>query len=320
MRGVPSRTIAADLNARQIPTFGGAMEWRAPRIREILQDRHLLGYYTPKVRENGKKVTTKEIGEVKAYPPVLTIEEWDVIRETVKQRQFLTGRRGALVANIFTKHVFCPTCQGALRAYTGGRPMPDGRKRNVLICANYTESGSCTDRTRYDLHYYERHLLGAILRLTSLAPPRRVAVDGLQTTLATLRDELAGDEKRRDILFGLLGSSETMTRDYQQLALDIDRKRTRIAELEHQIASAATAGSRWEDSMRFIRDAAQPALEGDPDARDRLRGLLARHDYRITGRPPGMVVTCGEQEMTIDPPDHIRPQDEPDQGSDALVA
>jgi hypothetical protein len=317
MRGVTSRTIAADLNARQVPTFGGAKEWRAPRIREILQDRHLLGYYTPKVRENGKKVTTKEIGEVKAFPPAVTIEEWDAIREAMGRRQYLTGRKGALVANIFTKHVFCGTCQGALRAYTGGRPKADGSQNRILVCANFTEAGSCKDRTRYDLRHYEPLLLGAIMRMTSLAPPRRVEVGALETTLATLRDKLVGDEKRRGILLGMLGSSDTIQRDYQQLVVDIDRKKVRIAELAREIDSAATAGSRWEDSMRFIRDAAQPALAGDPDARDRLRGLLARYDYGVVGRAPGMVVICGDQEVTIDPPDFIRPQDEPDHGDDA---
>ncbi len=311
------RQIAAKLNGDGVALLGNAggvgTEWRAPRVGQILRDEKVLGFVQPCIRVGNKRVPTGN--RVKLYPQVIDASAWVQARELLtSRRDQLKGRRGRLVANLFTGKVFCATCGGAMRVDTGGRTRKDGSRQRKLLCARFAESKTCGDRTRYDLHHYEPLILLEIAARSSVVPrgtpqSTRAAAE----TLAAVRIKVEMLAESIATLAPRIGSSATLADQVERMSKERDalRRKADVLEVEQQAASAGVSRSRevWD----FIKALIRPALSGDAGARERLRSLLSRVDFRIVGdrETPigGVLLTVAGETVTIEPAGY---QDEPD--------
>ncbi|MGK7867210.1 recombinase family protein [Falsiroseomonas sp. E2-1-a20] len=304
--GATVKMIAAGLNRDGIPVLGDrASLWRATRVGAILADRHVLGFYTPTrwvpSTEPGKPSKRTKAGpEVRAYPAAIALEDWFAAREVLAGRQsLLRGRSGSSIPNLFTGRTYCGSCEGRLRAATGGRKV-DGRRPRDLLCAAYVESGTCQDRTRYDMWSFEVALMNHITNLSTLAP--RSPTANTSKLLAEKATALAEVDRQEQIMAALRPSLP------QPWALDemgkagkaIDSAKRRATELALLAQHAATATDRRKETMAFMRTNIGPAVQGDVSARDMLRSLLTRVDFKIVGQGErGLVLTVGDVSVEV---------------------
>lgn len=299
--GAPVRVIAETLNREGVPTLpwttAAKGEWRAPRIGAILRDRHVLGFYTPMQWQEEKRI---DVGpEVRVFPPAVSAELWMRAKAVLDGRTMLIGRKGVNVPMLFSRHAFCGTCGGALRCDTGGG-IRRRQKVRTMVCARYVESKTCQDRTRYDLNYFESPILSTVLEITSLAPKRPTDGAKLVDDLAVVQIEIERLKERLKVLAEGITATTRFLLDEPSRTLEV--MVTRAAELKLLIEATASGCSRLQDTFTFCKQLVGPALGGDIEARERLRSLLVKLDYRISGAPhSGLIVTSGSRSKTIDP-------------------
>jgi hypothetical protein len=272
-----------------------------------LRDAHVLGFVQPTVRLDGGRRRKAVGNRVKLYPAVIEAATWVKAREILAARRgTLTGRRGKTVANLFTGKVFCDTCGAPMRSDTSGHIDKQGRQDRSLVCTRYRESKVCTDKTRFNMLHYEFPILTELVdsRRTLLAP--RVVNHSekeIAEQLAGLRVEIAGLEAAMTALEPELGGPKIILTRYTAMAAEHEAKTKKADALETIVAAAASTNSPRDDIHKFMRELIGPAVRGDVDARERLRALLSRFDFKISGRLPGMAITFADgSEVTIDPP------------------
>jgi hypothetical protein len=224
-------------------------------------------------------------------------------------KHILVGARGRTVPNLFTGHILCRTCGAAMRVDTGGGIRNGVRKRH-LLCGSYVEKGGCADKTRYDLAIYERDILSALLQLTRIAPktplPDRKRIDD---EIARTRIEIEQNQAAIDALIPRIAKSATLADTVEKLSVEMDGLRRKLTDMRLQSEAVASAATRADEVWAFFTSLVRPAIHGDVEARDRLRGLLVRMNYRIEGHPDiGLIVS------TPDGSEHIgdRVSDDPD--------
>lgn len=310
--GSSCRQIAESFTKDTVPLFHGMKAWRSPRIGAILRDRHTIGMYMP-TRKGEKSYHRIAIGpEVQIFPTAIDAETWLRVQDRMDgSKHILVGARGRTVPNLFTGHIFCRTCGAAMRVDTGGGIRNGVRKRHML-CGSYVEKGGCADKTRYDLAIYERDILFALLRLTRIAPktplPDRKRIDD---EIARIRIEIEQNQAAIDALIPRIAKSATLADTVEKLSVQIDGLRRRLTDLRLESEAVASATTRADEVWAFFTSLVRPAIRGDVEARDRLRGLLVRMNYRIEGHPDvGLIVS------TPDGSEHIGDgvSDDPDDG------
>jgi hypothetical protein len=218
----------------------------------------------------------------------------------------LKGRRGSL-PNLFTGKTFCKTCGGSLRVTGGGRKHANGKARRTLQCSRFVETNLCADATRYDLHHYEPAILTQDVIAAIVAPRIKVCDDerSVAEELAAAKLTLQQLDETKEELRPLMSSSPTIRADYLKTVGEFDAYAKTIPQLEIRLSGARAPASRRLEVFRFMGALVKPALNGDTDARMKLRALLAPHNFRIAGHPAhgGMVVTVDDVEHDILPPD-----------------
>ncbi|SDC74064.1 recombinase family protein [Belnapia rosea] len=293
--GDPVKQIAATFNREGVPTMPWTSrvegEWRAARVGAILRDRKTLGFYRPMQWQDGKRVYVGP--EVKAYPQAIDAGLWLAAKNVLDGRTMLIGRKGVDVPMLFSRHAFCRTCGAAMRCETGGRPKQGVKPRN-LVCARYLESRTCTDGQRYDLNHFEVPILYSIIELTGLVPKTITDEGRLVGDLAALQVEI---ERQKETLRDLAPSIRPSTAFLLDEATDrLEAMQKRANELELEIEAATAGNSSLKDTFEFLRSLVGPASRGDVEARERLRSLLIKIPYRITGTPTGgIAVEAGGQ-------------------------
>lgn len=287
------RAIVDGMNRDNVPMMHGESgEWCVQRIAAILKDRHVLGFHTPKRRREGAE--PEVLGaERKVYPAAIDDAAWDRARGMMESKRTLAGRPGGTITNLFTGKAFCATCAAPMRVDTSGG-IRKGRRRKDFICARHIESKTCPDDTRYDLHYFERPILMALIRWARIAP--RAPTPDTQVfddQIGRLRIEIEDREASLEVIRPKIGKSPVLAEQFDRLADELDKFRKRRVELEEKRVSAKRAKSRLEETWQLMRELFGPALCGDVDARDRLRGMLAPVAFRIIGAGHGSLhVEC----------------------------
>jgi hypothetical protein len=301
--GRTAKQIATGLNRDGVPMPSGGV-WRASRIGAILRDRHVLGMYRPIQHLDGKRVAVGP--EVVMFPPAVEAKIWFAARCVLENRERrVRGRKGIGVSNLFTGRAVCPTCEGKLRIDTGGG-IRNGRRKRHLICSAYMQSATCSDKTRYDMHYFERHILYAIVNLSEIAPSAPTAdASSFKAERAKLMARGEWVERELARLDGPAESREEEEfnrRERRRLGIEQIKLEKQIGDVDQQIGMVATSEERGKEKMRFLRDLAHPAARGDIDAREQMRSLLAGIDFWIVGDGSGgMWLKVGEQSAHISP-------------------
>jgi DNA invertase Pin-like site-specific DNA recombinase len=300
IQGLSVRAIAKHLNDHHKPTFPNgknpAERWAAPRVAAILRSRAVIGQMRPCVRVGTRR---EKAGEwVTVYPAAIPIEMWVQARLALhKRREGLVGRRGGEVPNLFPKKLFCKSCGESLRVDTSGSLLKDGRRRRMLTCARYVEARSCSDKDRYDLYYYEPRLLHLLALHLPISKPQLNATEIAEEIDSLVRREQDASENL-EALRPRIGKSLTMADEFEKTAREIDRYKAQRAELELQL-EAAKAPSRAEEMLSIMHRLIEPAERGDIDAREQLRSLLSRVEFRITTASDGLILFINGQTFKI---------------------
>jgi Recombinase/Recombinase zinc beta ribbon domain len=183
--GYSTKQIAYKLNADERPVLGDKLragrlytDWRATNVGRILRDESVLGLVQPHHMINGER---QPIGsKSKVYRAAIEAADWLAVQEMLDSRRTLRGRKGKLVANIFTGHVFCGVCGGAMRVDTGGSRKDRIRK---FQCSAYVEGRSCQHATRYDVPVWEPLTVDQIIERSAIVPRNQGNGQGKQASL-----------------------------------------------------------------------------------------------------------------------------------------
>jgi DNA invertase Pin-like site-specific DNA recombinase len=327
LEGHSVRQIAYVLNQRKIPLMGeirgDGLEWRSPRVGAILRDEHVLGFVQPCIRDGAKRIPRGR--RVILYPPVIDAAVWVKVRELLNAKQNkLKGRKGSAVANLFTGHVFCATCNGAMRVDTGGHIRKNGSRQRILICARFMESKTCTDNTRYDLHYYELPLLFEIIQHASLVPHESSGTGkAIAEELAAKKIEMSGIASAMDALAPRLGTSPMLLDQFERMGKQHDSLRRDADDLTVKVLAATSDNRRVQETGAFLQSLVRPAtIDGDLEARERLRSLMSRLEFKTTGNRGdigGMLLWIGSRQIPIPPPGFIEIHDDEISDEDTTI-
>ncbi len=283
--------IASYLNERKIPSFDGKTIWRGARIGTLLNDEKVLGYYQPRKRDGDKRLPVGN--RVKLYPAAIDAEKWVLVRDQLSaRRENLVGRKSHTVGNLFTHKIFCKSCGKSMRSIMSGRPSLTNYK---LVCSTAIDSKTCTDRMRYDIHHFEPRILEILTahaapKLSTTEDSRKFAADH-----ASLKIEITELTASLDYFAQKAGSSQSARDQVDRLTDQIAELTKQAGELSIRIQAAAAPVSRQTDVWEFLKELVMPAIMGDIEARDRLRSLLAKLDFKITGNADGgMIVNLAD--------------------------
>lgn len=305
VKGASARQIAAGLNRDGVLTMQGAAVWRAPRIGAILRDDAVIGYWTPTQLQGKTRVPAGPPAPI--YPPAVGHGLWQEVQNALSARRGITrGAIGTTVPNLFTGHVFCGSCGGTLRIDTGGG-LRGGRRKRHFLCGAYMDAKTCAVSVRYDLDVLERRLVWKLARMIRLVPKTARTMNAHAEQIAGLR---IGIEQQEAMVLGYMrNSSPTVQTAVAKLAAETDSMRRRAEALEHEAAVLAAERTAAEEFWPVLRATIAPALRGEVEARDRLRGLLSRHAYRIVGDKDdlgGLIIHAGTAQSCIHPDDDAR--------------
>ncbi len=293
--GLSTKQIAYKLNADGVPVLGDKLrerrmysDWRACNVGALLRNELVLGLVQPHHMVNGERVAVG--AKVKLYPAAITADDWLAVQEMLGSRTQLRGRKGT-VPNLFTSKVFCGRCTAAMRVTTGG-----GEPRQKFQCSAYLEGRSCHDATRYPVPAWERLILTQIIERSQLAPRTKGDQNHAADALAEARLEM--DQLTEQIAFiePRIARSATMAERWERLCEQLDALRATADNLALEAAATQSSSTRHEEVFVFMHKLVGPALRGDRDSREQLRGLLSRVDFKVTfgGMIKGIDLTVGD--------------------------
>jgi hypothetical protein len=183
--GLGGYTIAKQLNAQRVPTFGPSAHWDQSTIHNILSNRAAIGEYQSRryetARERPSGVRDRKgipTGDVTRgfYPAVIEEELFDRARQA--RRDNLAsgrGRKGRFITNLFAGIPTCAYCGAPIKFHSNGNAKS-------LICATVLQGNGCY-RTGWSYHDFEKSFFELVNTLGSL--PR---VDGqVQETISEIR-------------------------------------------------------------------------------------------------------------------------------------
>jgi DNA-binding CsgD family transcriptional regulator len=133
--GFGGYTIAKQLNAQKVPSFGPSPKWDQSTIHNMLRNRATFGEYQPGKHRIKKSLPVDGTAIQNFYPPVIEENIFKAAQEA-RQRNLVFGRgpKGRLITNLFSG---LPTC-----SYCGSRVKFHSNAKS-LICQTVLEGGAC---------------------------------------------------------------------------------------------------------------------------------------------------------------------------------
>jgi len=144
--GLGGYTIAKQLNAQRIPTFGPSPQWDQSTIHNMLSNRATIGEYQPRryataqERPNGvrdrKGVPAGDV--VKGYYPAVIEEDLFITAQQARRKNLASGRgrKGRLITNLFAGIPTCAYCGAPVRFHSNGNDKS-------LICSTVLQQQGC---------------------------------------------------------------------------------------------------------------------------------------------------------------------------------
>lgn len=171
-QGSGKHTIARQLNAEGVPTFGRSVAWHASYIQKILNSPAVLGEFQPGVKPRGAKRKMVDQPIADYYPAAIDADLYSRARTSMQSRSRMTIGRGRRIANLFSGLARCDTCGSKMTLRSKGiKTRANGRvvHEDYLVCDNMQrgvlrETGEkCHNNVRYNYSVVEEGVLDAIL-------------------------------------------------------------------------------------------------------------------------------------------------------------
>lgn len=300
VEGYTIRQISAHLNKAEVPTHVRAVGWSGARVGSILRDEHVLGYAQSHFRQpdagkvvDGKKIPARRVAgrKVLLYPPAIDAATWQRARDALSVRALVAAGRPAPGVNLFSGRIKCKACGGPMRLQKTGPLDHTGVRQRRLFCGSRMERGTCRDTASYDLGPdQEGSLLARVMAVTALATSAATPdTSGSAERLAALQVEIAVLEESITTYGPKTGSSPTIFAMVVGMAESLDAKRAEAHDLGIKASALSIADPQGSSAawVQFVEALVVPALDGEIEARERLRSLLARVEFTIVGDDAG---------------------------------
>lgn len=163
--GQGKRMIAANLNERKIPSFGGrGVKWTDKYVSILLHNPAVEGDYLPGA-SNGTNKGERYVGYFpRIVPPALVAQA----RAASESRKGTGGRYRRLATNLFPQAINCGQCGGpmTLRPRQANRLSPTSiLRKGLLQCRNASQKRGCTQRQMFAYAPFEEAALNEVLHL-----------------------------------------------------------------------------------------------------------------------------------------------------------
>jgi hypothetical protein len=296
--GYSTSQIAHMFNEERVPTFAAEVPyWNDRRIAGLLRQDSCIGFYRPGVRASDR-APENACRRVKLYPPAIDAATWVKVQERMTARAVnIKGRRGG-VSNLLTRRIACGECGEPMRLDTRG-----GRRQPKYQCIGYLSGHACKNRKRYDVAHFEREIVWQLLNHTAIARPAPASQDD---GLAEVEVQIGELKETCAMLLPLIAKSDTRRALFLKTSDELDALKRQREDLKLRRLAAVGGQSRTDEMLAFMRKLSGPALNGDPDARERLRSILTGVPFRVETSPQAggsMVLLLNGETFDIDPPD-----------------
>jgi len=111
LKGVGQDSIAKQLNAKRVPTFGRAKVWQRSYIAKITSNPAVIGTFQPHLRRKAEGGKRKPLDPLEGYyPPVVDRTTFTRVQSLLRSRTPLRGRHASngVVRNLFSGLARCP--------------------------------------------------------------------------------------------------------------------------------------------------------------------------------------------------------------------
>jgi len=143
LKGVGQDSIAKQLNAKRVPTFGRAKVWQRSYIAKITSNPAVIGTFQPHLRRKAEGGKRKPLDPLEGYyPPVVDRTTFTRVQSLLRSRTPLRGRHASngVVRNLFSGLARCPQCgETFTRVYKGKGPKGGA----YLACVLAKTGGGC---------------------------------------------------------------------------------------------------------------------------------------------------------------------------------
>lgn len=286
--GLGSTAIAKALNAAKIPTFQAtknkAEYWTPARVRRIIYNDAVIGYYTPYNRPRSGEVQ-RAGAKILRYPAMVS---QDIFAKVAAAKTSQTGGRSNNVTNLIPRISRCFKCGAAM----GARGTAVKGHYYLYCMNNKSGSGNCSHKRGWDYSAVEKPILDHLLNRAVSDDFFELKDDGSVMLLAkSLSDSNAKVHLKTDHLKTLLkrvtGEHDDIVMGvYDEVAAELTKAKAEAAEKKALLdqMQGKVSPEQHIERVRSIRDQLSDA---DPEkrnqarriARDALAMLIDRVDF-----------------------------------------
>lgn len=279
--GLGVNRIVQKLKADGVPCFGKKEVWHTTYVRKLLIWPAVYGEMQPYVQVDGVR---KTYGEPipNYFPAVVSREEFDLVRVTMKDRRGKDGRPAKGDGNLFTGIVWhaVDRCRMAMRTNN------QRGKRYSYLTSNSVEKGAkAGEGRRFPYQRFEEAVLGELeeLRPEDVSDRFREEKSHLLGEIERLSTELMTvDQGLKEFEAQLFDPSNKIDRAVIRRLMNVmsgqkEDLRARLAPLEAEAASTKTEQSSEGRTVMGLMSSLPPGQERDRfrrKVRTRLRWLL----------------------------------------------
>lgn len=215
--GYGSPTIAEKLNEEGVPRMGRAEFWTASLVARLLENRAVMGEYTP------KKAADKT-PKAEYYPPIVEPDLFYKVQEGIKSRHKSGGPKGQRVSNLLTGRCYCE-CGSVMRF------VSSTANAVYLQCVKAYSNAGC-DAPRMPYNAFEAEVISWIITFGRAGLSDHAQVD----PRVAMNGEL--ERKRREMSNLLdLQAASTKPSAPKMLMARIEKLDAEIEQLEAEIQS-----------------------------------------------------------------------------------
>lgn len=221
LAGASLRSIATDLNARQVPTAKG-LRWSPGTVRGLLENPRIAGIRTGTDQaRNGRRGPRRELCTAK-WPGLISVEDFRRVQALLAA----TARERGAEARLLTGLLECQRCGAKL---TASKRAAKAGAHPIYECNRQTGAERGCRRNSIRADHLEPILVAAFLDYASgwRAPDRTAEVIAAEAELATVaakRAEMGRHLAADTIDVGTVAAAEAGLRDRERRANEVIRR------------------------------------------------------------------------------------------------
>lgn len=288
LAGQGTHSIATALNVERVPTFGSSPQWQRSYVLKILENRAVIGEFTPHVFVYEGGIRTKQARPPlrNYFPAVVSEGDFNRVQAMRSQRRAPSVRRGKPgVSHILAGLARCPRCRGSMARVNKGSSPRAGKPR--LVCQRAKYARDC-DAPQIPLHVVEEVVLRALPELAQRGHP------GLSRQARESRDMMVSQREKTQrkldsLIAAMMGDGEQREEARRELDVlpavgaQVRKLEAKLRDIDQWLEDFALKEQQYgprtaEAALLELREAAQNGCEEKdiPKLNALLRQLVER--------------------------------------------